>query len=132
MRGWATATALAITVRRSNGVTGSAERARLELIEGEQIVDLQPEAVDIAAGIGQQLRFIGAQMISRARLEQTEPGPDGRQRRLQVVGDRGDEVAAQALQLGELLRLELRSVSWSASTALAARLSVGAQDDASR
>jgi hypothetical protein len=55
------------------------EPPSLELIEGEQVVDLEPKPIDVAAGVAQELRLIVTQPGSCAGLKQAESGSNGGQ-----------------------------------------------------
>ena len=88
------------------GLAVEAPGARLELIEGEQLVDLPVEPLDVAPDVVQQVPLGGLEPVGHAQLEQADPGPGRGEGGAQVVGDRRDEVPPQPVQLHEPFGLQ--------------------------
>ncbi len=80
------------------GLAIEAQHARLDLIEGEQIVNHHAEIFRVVPDIAQQVRLARLKPRQGARLEHAKPGPGGGERREQLVGDRRDKIGAYLIE----------------------------------
>ncbi len=81
------------------------EGARLELIQGEEVVDEDAKTLDAAARVSQQFPLLGPQLLHSACLEHAQPRAGRGERRAQLVGDRRDEVCPEPVQFLQPLSL---------------------------
>jgi hypothetical protein len=79
------------------------ERAGFELVIGQQVVDMDAEAFDIAPDVRQQLLLVRMETVRQTRLCQAQPGSRRRQRGLEVVRNGRDERPADPVELLQAL-----------------------------